>query len=407
MVENIYVVRQPVMDSNKQLLAYRLTFRDSMIVNSIVKTPQEYGRMVLNVLSTEPFSTFSPQKPAFLKIDPEFFSDEFSTAFPTEVIFEIDAQQFNDEVQQQCQQLKQRGHKLALENIDFPTILPTWQGLFDYVKIDTYLYDDNDLKKIALIFGKLGIQTVAERVNTMEEFQQLSSYGFGSFQGSFMFEPVVLKGKALNPAKASILELLNLLDKNSPVDPIEAIFKRHVDLSFKLLSLINSAAFSLKTTISSIRQAITLLGYGAIKKWASVLLFASGSNDLRSDPFFEMITIRALRMEKIASSVNYFDTISDRAYFAGMISGFDVLLETTMTEIIDAMRLDDIFKGALIEHTNPLGELLLVARALEEDNLPLLTEYAQKIGTTLEHLMGTSSDAIHAFDQSRESYNLA
>jgi EAL and modified HD-GYP domain-containing signal transduction protein len=80
------------------------------------------------------------------------------------------------------------------------------------------------------------------------------------------------------PELQVILELINRVDREEPVDRLEAVLKNDPTLAFRLLRYINSPAFGLSVEISSFRHALMILGYQRLKRWLALLL-ASASKD--------------------------------------------------------------------------------------------------------------------------------
>ena len=89
-----------------------------------------------------------------------------------------------------------------------------------------------------------------------------------------------MSGKDITSFKLTYLQLLQEIGKpDLDFDELEEIIKRDVALSYKLLRYINSAAFSLRGNISSIKQALVLLGQKEIKKWVSLVALRSIGED--------------------------------------------------------------------------------------------------------------------------------
>src|SRR5580765_4819764 len=95
-----------------------------------------------------------------------------------------------------------------------------------------------------------------------------------------------------------IVELINRVDKEEPVERLEATLKRDPSLAFKLMRFINSPAFGLSVEISSFRHAIMVLGYNRLKRWLALLL-ASASKDPNVKPVMYAAVRRGLLMEEL------------------------------------------------------------------------------------------------------------
>jgi EAL and modified HD-GYP domain-containing signal transduction protein len=85
------------------------------------------------------------------------------------------------------------------------------------------------------------------------------------------------------PELQVILELINRVDREEPVDRLEAVLKNDPTLAFRLLRYINSPGFGLSVEIGSFRHALMILGYQRLKRWLALLL-ASASKDANMKP---------------------------------------------------------------------------------------------------------------------------
>jgi len=65
---------------------------------------------------------------------------------------------------------------------------------------------------------------------------------------------------------------------DADIAKIDATLKRDPALAFKLLRLVNSAAFGLPVQITSFQHAVMMLGYKKLMRWLSLLL-ATASKD--------------------------------------------------------------------------------------------------------------------------------
>jgi EAL and modified HD-GYP domain-containing signal transduction protein len=97
-----------------------------------------------------------------------------------------------------------------------------------------------------------------------------------------------------------IVELINRVDKQEPIDKLEGTLKRDPSLAFKLMRYINSPAFGLSVEISSFRHAIMMLGYQRLKRWLALLL-ATASKDATCKPVMFAAVRRGLLMEELGA----------------------------------------------------------------------------------------------------------
>src|SRR4029434_1757844 len=82
------------------------------------------------------------------------------------------------------------------------------------------------------------------------------------------------------------------------ISKIDAVLKRDPALAFKLLRLVNSAAFGLPVQITSFQHAVMMLGYKKMMRWLSLLL-ATASKEVNTFPLMHASIRRGLFMERI------------------------------------------------------------------------------------------------------------
>ena len=177
--------------------------------------------------------------------------------------------------------LKDKGYTIALDDYIHQPVWRHFYPFIDIIKID-FLASDIDTIKTVLNDLKLHshIKLLAEKVETYEIYQQALELGFDYFQGFFFSKPEMVQSKALPPSEMALAELLY---ETSSVDmdlkKITDVFERDVNLSYKLLRYSNSAAFARRAEISTIKQALIVLGANEIKKLLSLLFAAQVSAD--------------------------------------------------------------------------------------------------------------------------------
>jgi EAL and modified HD-GYP domain-containing signal transduction protein len=73
------------------------------------------------------------------------------------------------------------------------------------------------------------------------------------------------------PDMSLIVELIDGVRRELPVDRLETLLRRDPTLAFRLMRDLNSPALGMSAEISSFRHALMLLGYHRLKRWLSLL----------------------------------------------------------------------------------------------------------------------------------------
>lgn len=166
---------------------------------------------------------------------------------------------------------------------------------------------------------------------------------------------------------AVIVDLMSQVDKEAPLDRMEATLKRDASLSFKLLRYLNSAAFGLPVEVTSFRHAMMLLGYPRLKRWLALLLTtASKDNSMR--PVMWSALRRGLLMEELSKGLRDADA-KDEMFICGLFSLLDHLLKTPFAQLLVSIPVPEAVQQALVDATGPYAPYLQLARAMEGESM--------------------------------------
>jgi c-di-GMP phosphodiesterase len=209
---------------------------------------------------------------------------------------------------------------------------------------------------------------LALNVDTLEQLERCHRAGFVWFDGNYALHPQ--PGRTRNATRhALLLQLLSLLTHDGDSQAIERLIKQDAQLSYQLLRLVNSVAFSLNHRIASFGQAIALLGRRQLQRWLQLLLYARPEVGGRS-PLLPRAALRAALMETLCGE--WASEIHERAFMVGMFSLLDLMLGTRMAEILQPLHLSNDISDALQDRTGSLGLMLRVVDAAESGNMATL-----------------------------------
>ena len=109
-----------------------------------------------------------------------------------------------------------------------------------------------------------------------------------------------MTGKKQTSSEFAALRLLALLeDPSTSVAQVEAAISLDPALSYRLLQVINSAAFSLRHRVDSLRQALVLLGLQRVQGWVTLMVLAGLSR--KPPALLETALTRARMCEQLGS----------------------------------------------------------------------------------------------------------
>ena len=222
-------------------------------------------------------------KKAFINFTEKLIKEEIATILPCEhVVIEIlENIEPTDEIINACKKLKEQGFTLALDDFVFDKKYNKLIEIIDIIKVDFIITKGYDRKKIFdLLKINNKIKFLAEKVESIEEYNEAMYFGYTYFQGYYFSKPIILSAKSIPTNKYAALKILKLVNnKDFNFSDLEALILKDVGLSYKIIKLINSSAYCLRNKVNSIKYAITFLGEKEIVKWLYVVLL----NDLKGN----------------------------------------------------------------------------------------------------------------------------
>jgi c-di-GMP phosphodiesterase len=212
-----------------------------------------------------------------------------------------------------------------------------------------------------LLKQRPGGRHLALGVDSPELLEQSRQAGFQWFAGSYPLHPAADRQVPHGTAQhALLLQLLTLISRDAESHEIEKLVRQDAHLSYQLLRLVNSVAFSLTQKITSFNQAIVILGRRQLQRWLQLLLYARPEGEGRS-PLLPRAALRGALMEALTDGRGR--DFQDRAFMAGMFSLLDVLLGGSLAEIVAPLNLADEVTAALLDRSGQVGALLKIVDA--------------------------------------------
>lgn len=181
-------------------------------------------------------------------------------------------------------------------------------------------------------------------------------------------------------SRLSALKLLQLVTTDGDIHDIEEIFRRDPGLSYHLLRIVNSVGTGPNRKISSLAQAILILGRQQLKRWLSLLLFSAAKEDRRSAMLQAQAAVRARSMELLAKTAGLDKSRQELAFMTGMFSLLGILFGLPLPEVLKPLQIGDLLLNALLRHENELGSLLQAVELAEGGNAAELKVLLDEIG---------------------------
>lgn len=397
-----FIGRQPILDLNQEIVGYELLFRAASHHETaqFESQAQASAAVIATALSDFGFHEVLGDKFGFLNITAGVLHSEMLELLPIEqsVLEILENIELDDNVRLRCQQLKSQGFQIALDDHVYSPKHADFYKFVDIIKVDLMATDPEELPRIAEELRKYPVKLLAERVETVEQFEQCVKYGFTLFQGYFFERPVVLNKKRIDPSGLAMMKLLKQLNTDWDINEVEETFRENPTLTFNLLKLVNSVMFGMREKIKNLRHAIMMLGINNLRRWVQLALFAGKDERGLNSPLLEMAAVRGRLMEILTMQRTGLPRTSDvveSAFMAGLLSLLDVLFETDMQEIVDSLNLSDDVAAALLRREGSMGELLLLTEKLEKTDFSAVQDLLEQTGISFDQLLAAQLDAFN------------
>ena len=364
---DIYVARQPIFDIKKCIFGYELLFRADM-ANFF---PDIEGDSATSKLLSNSFFNIGIEKIAgsnlaFINFTQELLLKQLPLMFSQDrLVVEIleDVQPERDVIEA-CQEIALNGYIIVLDDFFYKPSLEPLIEVADIIKIDVKATPLEEVGDLVKKMTERGVDLLAEKVETHDEFNRALEMGFRYFQGFFFSKPEVLKGKEISTPQMQLLEIMAEVNKeNFEFNRLEKMIVRDASISYKLMRLINSTYFKRAKEISSIRQAIVMIGEVGIRRFLSLISMAGLAGN-KPDELIKVSLVRAKFCELLGdhpgSSVE-----TSELFTLGLFSLIDAIMDDTMENLMSQIPISGNIKEVLISGTGDLSGYLTLVESYE------------------------------------------
>ncbi len=380
--DDFFLARQPILGRNQRLVAFELLFRSANGGDANVTDHAAATAAVISHASQLGMAKVVGERLAFVNVDDIVLMSDFVRFLPHDkVILEIlETVKATPALVARVAELKGFGFTFALDDVvEESDDVRKLVDLVDIIKVDVQAVAAADLPKLVAALGGRNKKLLAEKVETVEEFEMCMALGFEYFQGYYFARPAILSGKKIAPSELVILRLLDLINSDADNAEIERAVKRDALISLNLLRLVNTPAAGARRRIDSLTEALNVLGRQQLQRWLQILLYAKpGAAVELNSPLLQMATTRGKLMELMTQKVRPERRVSAEAGFTvGIMSLMDALFSMSMRDILNTVVVADEVRAALLEREGVLGEMLKVVELV--DNPKRGTELARAL----------------------------
>lgn len=399
----VLLARQPIYNTDLEISAYELLFRSHSHSEGADFScgDKATSQVLLNAFGEAGLNVICGNHPAYINFTKNLIL-ELPPFDPDHYVIEIlEDIEVDDHLINALSTAKSLGARLALDDFILDHNSAPLLHLVDIVKIDVLALTKSQIERFAKVFIPRKLTLLAEKVETYEMYIFCKELGFELFQGYFLSKPQNIEGHVVPDNKVVVLKLLKDI-QNPDISVIELTdtLSQDPQMGYKLLKLVNSAAFARVQKCTSLQQAITLLGFNHIRSW--VTLIALGNLEDKPLALRQTSLERAIICQKLGEKIGQF-SIYDY-YTVGLFSLLDAFIDRPILEIVKSLNLPDAMVKALINYQGALGLALHTAKCFQEARLDdLQEETLSQYGLELDIMNELYKQSLFESDQQVES----
>jgi EAL and modified HD-GYP domain-containing signal transduction protein len=283
---------------------------------------------------------------------------------PNRVVLAVSAQALAEEgAARRLASLQAEGHRVLLDGPlpDGVSQPPALRGVSRRVGAD---YGTLAPASLPALFGP----HLARGVDSLACLRACENAGFAWFAGSYALDDA--DDASVEPGRQDdgttrrrLMTMLALLARDADSRELEAQLKQDPGLSYHLLKLVNSAAFSVGIQITSFGQAISRIGRRQLQRWLQLLLYARQHPDGPSNLLLPVAARRAALLEALCKRDGGDRDEQDLAFMTGVFSLLDRLFHMPMAALLRDLNLPEEVEAALLAREGQLGQRLRLCEA--------------------------------------------
>ncbi len=295
--------------------------------------------------------------PAFINITYDLMVGKTLPQLPTsEIVLELlEDVEVTDQLINSLKKLRKKGYTIALDDFIYHEKFLPLIKLAQIIKVDVLEMSFEQVTAQVNLLKPYKVTLLAEKIETYAMFEHCKELGFKLFQGYFLFKPEIIKGVKTKPSQSKLLRVVQALqDPGISADQLGRLILQDALFTFKLLKIVNASANNLVREISSVTEAINILGIPDLKKWALMIVMLSTKN--KPEELSRQLLIRGSMCERIALASGVQDVSG--YMIAGLMSGINALLDIEVNELLDNVPLSSKIKSAISEGGGEMGKIL-------------------------------------------------
>lgn len=376
---DVYMARQPIFDVDNQVYGYELLYRSNGQQNNYtgMDGDESTAEVVTNAFFGLDIREIIGGGKAFINFTGNLLKRGVPKMIsPDIVVVEVlENLMMDEELVAACQELKERGYTLALDDFEFNNSYSELFQLGDIVKID-FRTAPKKIEETAYVCRYCNKIILAEKIETVEEYEYAKRLGATFTQGYYFARPTIMSKSSVAPLTTNFMQIMQLVSQSEPeISDIVEVISRDSAMCQRLLRLINSVYFGVRNRVSSISQALVILGLDYLREW----VYLMGMQRITLNDNIEVMRV-ALVLAKFCRELSRLIPEAakdgDAFYLMGLLSMLDHCGTKNLERTLNEFPLTDEIKNGLLGTGGVYSDVYRLALSYESGNWEQVDKFA-------------------------------
>jgi EAL and modified HD-GYP domain-containing signal transduction protein len=277
-----------------------------------------------------------------------------------------------------------------------------YRALDPFLPYTDFIFSGSETSSVMPLLGHIRqkhfpTKVIARKITSEQIFEKMMAFGLEYFAGSFYMHPQISKDRRVSPLKINYIHLLNQVNQEDfDLDKFAGIVQRDTALAIQFLKMVNSSSVR-ANKITNLRHAAVLLGQREIKKWATTAVTSS----LAQESPGEITRVSMLRAKFCENLAGLFELAvqKENLFLMGLFSVLDIILETTMEDALNTVRVPDRVRDALLMKEPSFGEVYEFIRLYEKADWVEVSRTALMKGFSIADIFNAYNSALTWYGQ--------
>jgi c-di-GMP-related signal transduction protein len=391
------IARQPILTADENVVGYELFFRGGREERRFNADGESATFATIDTLNLVGLGVLCDGRLAFINCPHHtLLTEYFGLLPPDDVVVEIqETVPADDDVIRACQRLKQGGYSIALDNFVMDDPRAALVPYADFIKVDVTRVPPMQSAAMVARYASATCHMLAHKVESRQHSITAGKAGFTRFQGYFFRHPENLQVRHIPANKTTHLRLLSAVSKPEvDLAEVEGLIKHEPALCYQLLRYLNSPLLGLSSPVTSVRNALNLLGEKEAVRWIRMATTLGLGADKPSDLVLSSL-VRARFCELIAPRVEHGNC---DLFLLGMLSLIDSILAVPIGVVVEELCLDAGIKEQLLAaktgKKTPLSPIYDLMEAREAGDWERVTRLGKQLNLSLSFVAESSNAAM-------------